>query len=110
MSANAQTPEQAAALAAYWDNANDIKMMIHQLQDLFVDYLRDASEGLESINAEIIRDLRAQLLITMETVGLDRDEIEERLSEQREYLRSLEPAETAVDPVEPYGMCEPCEI
>ena len=26
MSANAQTPEQAAALAAYWDNANDIKI------------------------------------------------------------------------------------
>ena len=59
------------------------------------------------------RELRERLAaMVAEHSAMNREEMEADLAANRKYDLGDDdkPAEAAVDPVEPYGMCEPCEI
>ena len=76
--------DERSAVVAFQNNLRDSASMLAHLEERVEAYARDVESGFDPRDAEFVRDLREALVAAVMTTGLDREDIEQTLEEQRD--------------------------
>jgi len=78
------TTNEPGATAAFKNNLHDVSSMLNHLESWVETYARDAGNEAAPTYAAILRDMREALLAAVMITGLDREDVEDVLREQRD--------------------------